>query len=137
MSRFNRAIGIVALGFFLTGCSSYRTLGWDPEDPLATMESRNREDGLEAGQDVRVTLQDQTRMTGRVQSWDSRELVMQVKANYYVVSKQSIPWEEIVQLERSEVNTGGTVLLIGGIALAGAAIAGAIVASQYEAPFSN
>jgi hypothetical protein len=128
MSRRSSITAALVLGCYLTGCTTYRAIdlpsaggstGSAAEPPAAIVGT---------GDELRVTLRDDTVIEGTLLTWDADAITMHVPATGLAGARDStIPLHEIASIERKEHDRSSTTVavVVGGVVVLAAV--GAII----------
>ena len=133
---------MVALCFFLAGCSGYRQVAWRTPEQAPEEEAPGDRGGPQAGDKVRVTLVTGERIEGEFvsSSADSIDIFLGVPRSVEAGTSldkdegglRTIPLNDIASIEKYGVKPGLTILTILGVLFVGVLIAGAAAASELQ-----
>ena len=139
MKRSYRVIGMIALCFFLAGCSGYQQVAWRTPEQAPEEEEPGDRGGPQAGDKLRVTLVTGERIEGAFvsSSADSIDIFLAVPRSVEVGTAldidegelRKIPLNDIASIEKK---TG----VISGLAILGALIFVGFIAGAAALSFS-
>ena len=131
MPQTMRIVWVITLAFFTAGCSSYSVV-YGPQDAENAAPSVGLTDAVETGDKVRVTLEDERRIEGKVASLSAESLTLEFGqpprvdhsslddlSDYeippYVSDSTEIPADEMRVVEKRVASSDKTFFLVLGI----------------------
>lgn len=139
MKGFRRAIGIVALCFFVAGCATSGPITWDPGTPPESREATATDLGIVPGKVVTVTMADGHGLTGEILTLDEVNLTIQKTTEPAQGAERILPWDEIYSIETGGSGGGGSddLIILGIVIVVGAVVIIANYMSQMDDMFSS